>query len=147
MMTARRSITKPSCHHSWVMTPGLPSWWTLTSSCPRTSSTASTKIPPSLITAPMSRVILRLVMMRPPSLLRPKNEKHFVISVSPLVCAREKLVDVILRRKTMVVVSCYLRINSQYVYICFKQVLAYPLLWFLCLTFHESEDSLSEPCA
>jgi len=46
----------------------------------------------------------------------------------------------------MVVISCYSRTSFQHVYI-FKQVLAYPLLWFLCLTFRESEDSLSEPCA
>src|SRR3954469_1466707 len=52
----------------------------------------------------------------------------------------------ILRRKTMLYV---LLLKNQFsrMYIFFKQVLAYPLLWFLCLTFHESEDSLSEPCA
>ena len=46
----------------------------------------------------------------------------------------------------MVVISCYSRTGSS-MYIFFKQVLDYPLLWFLCLTFRESEDSLSEPCA
>ena len=73
-------------------------------------------------------------------------KNNFVIFVSPLVHMREKTCLCNLRRKTMVVISCCSRTSFQHVYI-FKQVLAYPLIWFLCLTFRESEDSLSEPCA
>src|SRR3954469_11817832 len=40
--------------------PWLASWWTLTSSCPGTSLTTAPNIPPRLIIAPTSRVILRL---------------------------------------------------------------------------------------
>src|SRR4051812_27844940 len=72
-------------------------------------------------------------------------KKQYVIFVSSRICMRKKLL-VNLRRKKMVVISCYSRTSSS-MYIFFKQVLAYPLLWFLCLTFRESEDSLSELCS
>src|SRR4051812_18372950 len=72
-------------------------------------------------------------------------KKQYVIFVSSGICMWKKLL-VNLRQKTMVVISCYSRTGSS-MYIFFKQVLAYPLLWFLCLTFRETEDSLSKLCA
>src|SRR4051812_21842076 len=96
-------------------------------------------------TAPTSRVVLRLVMTLLPSHLCQRNEEQLCNICFTFGAYAEKTCLNNLRRKTMVVISCCSRTSFQHVYI-FKQVLTYPLLLFLCLTFRESEDSLSEPC-